>query len=477
MKWQRDAAYPGLWLPAYGNTRRHDRRTTGDRFAKVAKAFGVTPKPFQQYTADLFGEINPDTGLAAYSTLTLGVGRRAGKTLLEFLYMLGLLFGQQRDRRIFFTQQTHQYATLTMRTEWLPIVNSSPMASALTVRLSNGDESLTRKGKDSFIRLFAPRPNAMHSQATDLVIIDEAWEHSLDRGRELEIAVKPTQYTRPGAQLIVSSAAGDSGATWWAERTEVGREQALEDRGTGHLHLEWTGDVEGVDPEDRSAWRKIHPGGLPLELLEDEYRSNPAMFRRTILNIADLDEATSEHPLDLEAWQQLATTTEANYKSEITLGIDVTQDQTAGSIVACLDQAKLVQLVDHHPGIDWIIDQVISMCDRYDIPSVALDPRSPAGVLVPALERAGVPLRSMALGDICVAAAGFREVCRTGSLRHIADPSLDAAVEGVRRRSVADGAWTFSRKNSEQDPTPIIAASMAWWAHPEAHGAGLAEIY
>ena len=45
----------------------------------------------------------------------------------------------------------------------------------------------------------------------------------------------------------------------------------------------------------------------------------------------------------------------------------------------------------------------------------------------------------------------------------------DAAIDGARKRSVADGAWTFSRTKSSADVAPIVAASFALWAHPDTH--------
>ena len=59
------------------------------------------------------------------------------------------------------------------------------------------------------LRIFAPLPAALHSKQSDLVVVDEAWAHDLERGRQLDQAIVPTQATRSGAQVWKVSTAGD----------------------------------------------------------------------------------------------------------------------------------------------------------------------------------------------------------------------------------------------------------------------------
>ena len=56
-----------------------------------------------------------------------------------------------------------------------------------------------------------------------------------------------------------------------------------------------------------------------------------------------------------------------------------------------------------------------------------------------------------------------------GNPMTLTDASLDAAVDGARRRSVGDGAWTISRTKSTVDASPLIAATFALYSHPDSY--------
>ena len=61
--------------------------TLGHEVAEIAAQFGLVLKPWQRYVVDVALEVNEE-GVLAYDTVSLSVGRRAGKTLLVFLMAL-----------------------------------------------------------------------------------------------------------------------------------------------------------------------------------------------------------------------------------------------------------------------------------------------------------------------------------------------------------------------------------------------------
>jgi phage terminase large subunit-like protein len=446
-------------------------------FQRVCELFGITPKPWQVEAANLIGEIDPVTGVHAYNTVTLSVGRRAGKTLFVFLYsMLQMLKPGAYDRRLFFTQQTQTDAALTMKVEWMPLVEASPAESRFRMPVTNGQELIAYRANASFLRLFKPHPKTLHGQSGDLIVCDEAWVHTATLGRDLETAIAPLTWTRPGGQFMIASAAGDVTSEWWNGWLEKGREAAKTDAGDGHLHIEYTGDIPGFDPDNRDLWAQANPGCLPLSVLESEWRIDRDRFIRTVLNVTDRDSSTHS-PLSPDLWARHRYKGTPDYKAVIALAVDVADSQTHATIAVALNGGRVVEIVDSQPGVNWLMPRIEQLFDTYDIHHVIYDPGSPTGVLEAPLAAAGYPVHQTRLREVCNAAAGFVEACKADLVRHVSDIDLDSAVVGARKRPIGDGAWCFSRKTSTVDVTPLVAATLAWYGHPASHGALPPTIY
>jgi len=369
---------------------------------------------------------------------------------------------------VWFTAQDERSAATHFRNEYVPLAKDGGLQDSFKVRLANGSESITYLPNGSKFAIFSPRPTALHGFNSDAVIVDECWRFSLGQGEDLEVGLRPTTWTRPGAQVYLTSAAGDSSSTWWLDILEKGRAAVFEDLGHGIAHFEWTPDGTELDVDDPATWRLVHPGGLPDKVMESEYRRDRDQFVRTMLNVTDRSSGVGS-PIDPGLWRVLGANDGVDRSTTMTLGVDVSPDQATAAIVAVGDSGWTVEVVDHRPGTAWVTDRLVGLFDAYDVHTVALDPGGPAGVLVPALEAQGLPLLKLQLRDVTAAAAGLVQSVRTGSIRHKVDASLDAAVDGARRRSVGDGAWTISRTKSTVDASPLIAATFALYSHPDSY--------
>ena len=468
-------------LPQYGTRRRLERPTSGAYVAGLAHALGLRPMAWQLHALEVAGELipDPDTGelVHAYNTVTLSVPRRGGKSLNTLLRLLDLLTFTQHGRG-WYTAQSRADAALALREEWKPLVAASPVLSArFAFRLSNGSESIRWDDANAGAYLFAPTPTSLHGRAGDVIVFDEAWAHSLQRGEELEIAARPLMATRPGAQTYVQSAAGDVDSTWWNSLLARGRDAVEIDRGRGHCHLEWTAEGTGLDPDEPETWRLVHPavrsrenigGTISLEFLRDEHERDPATFRRLYLNMTDRT-GTTATPIDFDRWKALAGDGfERHADSEITAAVDCAIEQSATTIAMCgaADGIPVLEIADSRPGTAWAVPRIIELVDRWNLLAVGIDPAGPAGPLVEPLEVAGVPVRQFQLRDRTAADGQFVEATRTRGLAQVSDPVLDAAVMASRRRPTGDGAWSFSRTDSSADASPLIAASMARALHP-----------
>jgi hypothetical protein len=49
------------------------------------------------------------------------------------------------------------------------------------------------------------------------------------------------------------------------------------------------------------------------------------------------------------------------------------------------------------------------------------------------------------------------------TVRHLGDPLLARAITGAGRRDIGDGLWAWSRRKSDTDISPLVAATGAHW--------------
>jgi hypothetical protein len=62
----------------------------------------------------------------------------------------------------------------------------------------------------------------------------------------------------------------------------------------------------------------------------------------------------------------------------------------------------------------------------------------------------------------------FYDAVDQDALRHLNTAELNAAIHGAATRPLGD-AWAWSRKSSGTDISPLVACTLALWAH-EVHG-------
>jgi hypothetical protein len=92
----------------------------------------------------------------------------------------------------------------------------------------------------------------------------------------------------------------------------------------------------------------------------------------------------------------------------------------------------------------------------------AIDPKGPAGNVIPALREAGIDVVEPT-GETCFDPAPTSTTASsTTGLQHTARPELDAAVEGAKKRNIGDG-FAWDRKKGAVI-SPLYAVTLAPWA-------------
>lgn len=457
--------------PRWSTPRSPSRATYGPAVAEVAKRLGHPFMPWQSHVENVAGEVLDD-GRMAYPVVVLIVPRRAGKTLGTLARSIQRAVAIPGGR-CWYTAQTGGDAGLTFREEWVPIVKASPLASALTTRLSNGSESLTLPKCRSRIGIFAPTEKALHGQAADHVVVDEAWAFSDLKGTMLEAAIRPTMATRRQRQLWIISAGGTDESTWLLRFRELGRAMGIKpDEGLAYFEWHPEVDAEGevcVDLDDPAVWAATHPAvghTIDLDALRADWISMPRdVFYRSYLNV--FQSASGLRLIPEAPWRDCRDP-EAGIDPEATLdpiscGYDVALDYSASAIAYAVptdDGRHMVEVVEYLTGTEGLAERLVELHGRYHL-RLAANGAGPVRSTTRELrEIHGLDVHELTEREVVDASGEWLRDVLLGSLVHRGQPPLDAAVAGAGKRELGDG-WAFTRKASTAEISPLMAGAVA----------------
>jgi hypothetical protein len=372
----------------------------------------------------------------------------------------------QRQARTWYTAQTGGDAGRTFRREWVPVVKRSALARHLRTSLRAGAEAFELEATGSTLTCFPPIETAMHGTDADLVVIDEAWAFDDDQGQVVEQAVFPTQLRRPNPQTWIVSAGGTIASTWldaWLTRGE----QAIA-AGAGDVAVfDWGAGVDD-DPADPATWWRSHPGlgdGITEEAIADELArsSTIAAFQRSILNVWPRPRELRTGVIATDRWDALADLEVAPVAHVV--AFDVAVDRSH----ACLVQAgvagdgrAVVEVLDYRPGTGWVVPAVRAWRAGHGGGIVVADALAAAG-MADQLTRAGLDPVLTGPHQMAKACAELVDAVNGAQLAHRAQALLDDAAASAGRRALGDG-WAWSRKGSDRDISPLVAATLAVWA-------------
>ncbi len=399
----------------------------------------------------------------------LVVGRQNGKSLLlAAREMIGMfLLGEDLIIHTAHQWKTAHKSFLTLQ----KLVRASPELMARVKRFSSAPGTDVLLMKDGRTVEFIARSKASgRGWSADLVIMDEAY----DLSAEMMGALMPTLSAMPNPQIWFASSAPMA-------RSDVLhslRDRAIAGESSRLCFMEWSAP-EGCDPTDRTAWAQANPSlGIRIseEFFEVEQQSLDAHeFGRECLGWPDSPGGVSVFPDG--AWTLAADSSSAP-SGQVAFAVDVNPSRSLASIgVAGLRRDGLihVELIDCRPGTEWIVGRLLELDDRWSPVAFVIDEGGPAGSLVEGVERAGLTVVRLSMRQVAQATGLFFDaVVHEKSVRHRAQPPLDAAVLGASQRPLGD-AWTWGRRNSVVEVSPLVAVTLAYWGLNEnLDGGGLA---
>jgi len=438
--------------------------SSGAEAVELAASAGLILDDWQRHAlVCALGERPDSLGTWAAFEVGLVVPRQCGKGgVLEARELAGLfLFGEQ-----LILHSAHEFKTAAeaFRRVLALVENCDDLRrNVKKVRTSHGDEGIELMTGQR-LRFVARSTGSGRGFSGDCVILDEAYKLP----QEALGALLPTLSARPNPQLWYASSAGH-------RDSDVLR--SLRDRGMagdapGLCYLEWSADP-ATALDDPEGWAQANPAlGIRIssEHVARELAAMPeAEFRRERLGIWDDAEGESG-ALPSDAWAGLFDR-DSRPGDPVSFGLDVSPEGFASIAVAGSrgDGLTHVEVVEHRPGTLWVADRLADLARRWAPSTIVLDVGSPAGALLPELDARGLRLTKVAGREMAQASVAFAAAIHNGSIRHLDQPDLNAAVNAAKRRQVGD-LWAFGRRGSFTDISPLIAASLAAWGHAQNAG-------
>ncbi len=417
--------------------------------------------PWQRHAVDLGLELVEVDGLLvpAFRSVICTVMRQSGKSTLVFsIAGHRSTMWQTMPQRTIYTAQDGAAARKKLIEDAAPLYQGSALFKRLVRRVYRG---VGYEGIDfvteSTIRIIGSSEAAGHGMtSTGLAIVDESFA-DVDFRREQ--ALNPGMATVRDAQTWNVSTAGTDQSVFLRSKIESGRAMAEAGVTSGTAYIEYS-IPDDADCDDPETWWSYMPAlgwTITQDVVAHERQGMPdGEWRRSFGNQWT---STDERTIPFQVWED-AQDPAAEAAPAAALVVEVTPDRSSATIVAG-SSGRVVEMVDQMPGTAWCVPRLVELHKRYGAP-VVLDAAGPAGTLVPELESAGVPVVKLGTRDVVSACGVFFDALADRTVTVRRDVSLDLAAASVNKRQVGD-AWLWSRKSTETDVVPIMAASLAFY--------------
>lgn len=429
---------------------------------------GITFRPWQDGTGRLILAKRADGKYAATIGGTgLSIPRQVGKTFLvgAIIFALCIL---RPNMTVLWTAHRLRTAEETFGKMQAFARRRRIAVHVLKVVLGSGEEAVLFRNGSRILFGARERGFGLGFDEVDVEVFDEAQRLT---EAALDDMIPATNQSRQetGALLLFMGTPPrptDPGEVFTRMRTEA---LSGEDDDTAWVEF---GADPGFEPTPAPApltvadWEQVgkanpsFPDDTPREaILRMRKKLGPDSFRREGLGIWDEDAATGAFPAG--DWSDSFAK-----KSRIdrwhTFAVDVTPDRSRTAIATSglrRDGRIHIEYIQQS-GTSKAAARLKELVTKWG-GEVTLDPSSPAGSLIPALEELGIEPRLVTAREYAQACASIYDDVVNGRVRHIGQPELNEAVAGAVRRNSGDGAWHFSRRNTLVNIAPLVACTLA----------------
>jgi hypothetical protein len=432
----------------------------GREAVELAAAAGLVLDPWQALVLEHSLGRRVDRKWAAFE-VGVNVPRQNGKdALLEARELVGLfLLG---ERLIIHT--AHLFSTA--KEHFLRLVNLVESNEEFSGRVKQvirrgGEEAILLKSGARI--LFKTRGRSSgRGFSGDLVVLNEA----MVLQDEMLGDLVPTMSARPNPQLWYAGSAADQTVHDWATVWARVRERGLAGVDGRLAYFEWAAEGDNpdlVDVTDERLWAEANPA-LGIRISGEHVHAElGALDRRTFaverLGVGDYPrtDGLESSVINPDVWAHLENP-DSRIVGSVCLAFDVAYDRSYASIAAAgrnQDGDWHVEIGEHRRGVGWLPERIEQLRDKLTPDVIVCDAYSlPAGV---------EDVVTLNTGEHARACNQLVDLVAEKRLRHLGSQELFSAVKGARTRQLQDG-WLWTRKNSQVDISPLVAATLALWA-------------
>lgn len=477
-------------------------RSAGRMAVDLARHAGLLLDPWQCLLLERALGVEDDGRWSAFEVGMI-LARQNGKSACFEARVLAGLFLLDEELILYSAHEFKTSAEIFRRV--LALIEGTPdlRKRVRAVARSKGEEGIellpTRAcPRGQRLRFVARSTNSGRGFSADCTIWDECQnlpDASVD-------AMMPTLLARPNPQLWYGGSAPDKDLSPCEQITRV-RGRALAGETERLAYFEWSAELcsemcapgceEHDDPGSPLTWAKTNPAlGSGRVTTEGIAKLHASMshrgFARELLSVGN-------YPVRTGGWEVISepawTATAANLIRDeagnvvgadsapldpVAFAVDVTPDRSMACIAIAAareDGAMHLEVVEHGPGTGWVVERVKALVERWSPCAVAVDAGGPAGSLVADFEAAGIELTLPRARDAAAACGALYDaVVRppeapegwAPTVRHIPHPALSAALSGASKRPLGD-AWAWDRRGVSVDISPLVAVTLARWAH------------
>jgi hypothetical protein len=450
--------------------------SSGQEAVELAAVAGLVLDPWQQYALHV-GLGERDDGSWSAFEVAVNVPRQNGKGgVIEARELAGLfLLGEK-----LILHSAHEFKTSIeafRRIEQL-VMNCDDLRKRVSrVRRTTGEEAIELLSGQR-LRFLARSGGSGRGFTGNCNVLDEAMILSDDAMG----ALMPTMAAVKDPQVWYLGSAGIGHPSMQLGRL---RQRALDAAESGQpdpslAYLEWSIDphvtecVQGCDkhddPRSPASVARANPAlgfRLSLEHTERERLTmGEAIFARERLGVGDYpsDQTDTWSVIGEDAWRALADG-DSGASDPVAFAIDMTPERSHTSICVAgpNGSAVHVEVVENRPGMDWVVDRVRDLNERWSPRCWVVDAGGPAGSLIPDLERAlGFEVVKPKVREIAQACGQFYDAVSSGDIVHLDQAPLSTALAGARKRDLGE-AWAWARRGVGVDISPLVGVTLARW--------------
>lgn len=438
--------------------------SAGLEAVELAESAGLILDPWQQDV--LIGALSESPG-GGWASTEVGVivPRQNGKgAILEARELFGLFLD---DREKLQTHTAHRFDTCLEHFRRIrDMIEGTPDLSRRVkrVREANGDEGIELLD-GSRLNFKARSKGSGRGFTGDLVVLDEAfWLMELG-------SLIPTMSGRPNPQVWYTSS-----APLPRKESDLLRRIIKRGRDGGRMtYFEWS-------VTDIGDWSQANPAlgyRISEEFVEIERGSLTAAefaLERCGIFPDPEEDAGPQWLVVAEADWKARSSGESGVEASVPgwlvgpvcLSIELTSDRgmaTVGVAGGCREGGVGLDVVAQGPGTAWLVPHIKALTEDPSRPvsRVVVDPRSPAGSLIPDLVAAGVAVTECSTKDLVKATGSLFDEIRDGGVVHRDSPELSVSVASASLRKYGDASLVDRWGGG--DPTPLIAVTLARWGH------------